>query len=326
MMTKHLDLMTSSRILAGRRSCRHDFARATTASLGRIGLAAALLLVAAPAVQASDENQQVVQSRPIAEVASVSGSVEAIGLDGRTRAVQIGDPIQLGERVQTGPGSSAGIWHDEVLAQLSEKSRAKVDLNAAGQPRVTLEDGAVRVVDPRKAGVPVELVALDASSVVLGGDREARIMREKAGAYAMLCDWAKPVEVARRAQGATAGPGDCIIAHPREAMFAAPGHTDRIPLLAGAPLLADAGPAIDPASLIDPLPPVGAAGPGGQTVGATNSGGPGTGPPGPPLALRNPCTTIAAGCARGGRFRVVEPPPGGNPFPGGGGFPGGDLQ
>jgi hypothetical protein len=149
-------------------------------------------------------------------------------------------------------------------ARRSHSSRRQgcFDRNADGQPRVTLEEGAVRVIDPRKAGEPIELVALDSSSTVLGGDREARILREKAGAYAMLCDWVQPVSVQRRAEGKSARPGDCIIAHPREALFAAPGHTDRIPLLGGAPSLADAGPAIDPAGLIDPLPPVGAAGPG----------------------------------------------------------------
>jgi hypothetical protein len=311
---------------SGGRSARRGRVCGAVAVLGCFGLGLALVgLAGAPVAQASDENQQAAATAPIAEVASVSGTVEAIGLDGQTRALQIGDPIQAGERVQTGPGSTAGIWHDEVLAQLAEKSRAKVDRNAEGQARVTLEDGAVRVVDPRKEGAPVELVALDASSTVLGGDREARILREKAGAYAMLCDWAKPVAVARRAQGATAGPGDCVIAHPREAMFAAPGHKDRIPLLAGAPALADAGPAIDPASLIDPLPPVGAAGPGGAGVGATNNGGPGNGPPGLPLALRSPCTTVGAGCL-GGQFEVIEPPPTEDPVPGAnGGFPGGGV-
>ncbi len=319
----HLGLISNASTVSGRREARRGLVHGVAVALGCLGLVG---LVGAPAVRASDENQQAVGKAPIAEVASVSGSVEAIGLDGRTRALQIGDPIQSGERVQTGPGSTAGLWHDEVLAQLAEKSRARIDRNGEGEARVTLEDGAVRVVDPRKEGAAVELVALDASSTVLGGDREARILREKAGAYAMLCDWAKPVSVARRAQGAQAGPGDCVIAHPREAMFAAPGHKDRIPLLLGAPALADAGPAIDPASLINPLPPVGAAGPGGANVGAANAGGPGTGPPGLPLALRSPCTTVGAGCL-GGAFEVIEPPPGGDPFPGagGGGFPGGGV-
>lgn len=308
-------------MVSGERAARRGVIHGAALALGFLGLGF-FGLVAAQAAQASDENQQAARTAPIAEVASVSGSVEAIGLDGQARALEIGDPIQAGERVQTGAGATAGLWHDEVLAQLPEKSRAMVDLNAEGQARVTLEEGAVRVVDPRKTGEPVELVALDASSTVLGGDREARILREKAGAYAMLCDWAKPVSVARRAQGATANVGDCIIAHPREAMFAAPGHDDRIPLLVGAPALADAGPAIDPASLIDPLPPVGAAGPGGPALGMfPGSDDPGAGPPGSPLAMRNPCTTIGAGCL-GGKFRVIEPPPGGDPFPGGGGFPG----
>ncbi len=277
------------------------------------------LVVAFPAIdaQASDENQQAASAQPIAEVASIQGTVEALSANGQVRVLAIGEPIQAGERVRTGPGSTVGLWHDEALAQLPEKSKARFDRNTDGQTRVTLEEGAIRVVDPRKAGEPIELVALDSSSTVLGGDREARILREKAGAYAMLCDWVQPVSVTRRAEGKSARPGDCVIAHPREAMFAAPGHTDRIPLLGGAPSLADAGPAIDPAGLIDPLPPVGAAGPGAFGPGSL----PGSGAPGAAQALRSPCLTVGVGCT--GKFRVFEPQPGGDPFPGAGGFPGG---
>lgn len=261
---------------------------------------------------------------PIAEVASVSGQVDAIDVNGQVRALSVGDPVYAGESVRTGAGASAGLWHDEALAQLPEKSRARLDVNAEGDPRVTLEEGAVRVVDPRKAGEPIELVALDSSSVVLGGDREARILKEKAGAYAMICDWVKPVAVKRRAEGANAKPGDCVIANAREPMFAAPGHSERIPLLAGGPVLADAGPAIDPAKLIDPLPPVGAPGPNNLTVGSNAATGPGTGPAGLPLALRSACLTVGAGCVGSGGGIVVEPPPTDDPFPGAGGFPGGD--
>lgn len=264
---------------------------------------------------------------PIAEVASVKGQVEAVDMNGQVRALHIGDPVFEGESVRTGAGASAGLWHDEALAQLAEKSRARVDRNAAGQARVTLEDGSIRVVDPRETGAPIELVALDSSSTALGGDREARILREKAGAYAMLCDWVKPIAVTRRADGKSARPGDCIIAHPREPLFASPGHDERIPLLAGAPALADAGPAIDPASLIDPLPPVGAAGPGPLALAGDGAGGgPGLGAPGSNDALTSACTTIGAGCL-GEKERgivVIEPPPTDDPFPGSDGFPGGD--
>jgi hypothetical protein len=307
-------LMSRGRALRGLR-------RQTALVLGCLGLVAALPAMNA---QASDENQQAAQAaKPVAEVASVQGTAEVVGTNGQTRVLAIGDPIQAGESVRTAPGSTAGLWHDEALSQLPEKSKARFDRNADGETRITLEEGAVRVVDPRKAGEPIELVALDSSSVVLGGDREARILREKAGAYVMLCDWVKPVAVQRRAEGKSARPGDCIIANPREAMFAAPGHKERIPLLLGAPALADAGPAIDPASLIDPLPPVGAPGPGASALGAVSAGGPGSGPPGLPLALRSPCSTVGAGCTGNG-FRVIEPPPTDDPFPGAGDFPGGD--
>jgi hypothetical protein len=301
----------SSRSLWG--SPMRGLRRSVALALGCLGLVAAFPVMDA---QASDENEQAASARPVAEVASVQGTAEALDASGQIRVLAIGDRIQAGESVRTAPGSTVGLWHDEALAQLPEKSKARFDRNADGQTRVTLEEGAVRVIDPRKAGEPIELVALDSSSTVLGGDREARILREKAGAYAMLCDWVQPVSVTRRAEGKSARPGDCIIAHPREAMFAAPGHTDRIPLLGGAPSLADAGPAIDPAGLIDPLPPVGAAGPG-----AFGPGGlPGSGAPGAAQALRSPCESVGVGCT--GQFRVIEPDPGGDPFPGAGGFPG----
>ncbi|MFO0690959.1 MAG: hypothetical protein U0900_19840 [Myxococcota bacterium] len=259
---------------------------------------------------------------PVAEVASVMGTVDATDAQGQVRALEIGDPIYAGDTVRTSAGATVGLWHDEALTQLSEKSRATVDVNADGDPRVTLVEGAVRVVDPRKTGEPIEIVALDSSSSVLGGDREARILREKAGAYSMICDWVKPVAVKRRAEGKTAVPGDCVIANPREPMFAAPGHSDRIPLLAGAPNLADAGPGIDPARLIQPLPPVGAPGPDMIGTGLASNGGPGSGPASRVLSYQSPCATIGIACS-GGNVGVVEPPPTGDPFPGSGGFPGG---
>lgn len=276
------------------------------------GIACALAAVGA---QAADT--------PIAEVASVSGRVDVVGVEGQVRAAQVGDPIYAGESVRTGAGASVGLWHDAALAQLDEKSAARVDVNAEGDPRVTLESGAVRVVDPRETGRPIELVALDASSTVLGGDREARILSEKAGAYAMLCDWVAPIAVKRRAEGKSANPGDCIISNRREPLFAAPGHAERIPLLAGAPALADAGPAIDPSKLIDPLPAVGAGPDFGPGVGALADTGPGSGMPGLPIDVLSACTTVGVGCIGAGGFGIVEPPPDGDPFPGGDGFPGG---
>ena len=118
-----------------------------------LGCLALVLVFAAANAQAADE--------PIAEVASVAGQVDAIDASGQVRALEVGDPIYAGESVRTGAGASAGLWHDEALAQLAEKSRARVDLNPEGEPRVTLEEGAVRVVDPRKEGEPIEIVVLD---------------------------------------------------------------------------------------------------------------------------------------------------------------------
>ena len=281
--------------------------------------------------RAAQHEGQDTKSTSIAEVASVAGQVEITTASGETRRLSQGDFVQAGDRVRTGADSSAGLWLEEALAQIDENSLARITRGAGGGPRVTLEEGAVRIVDPRESGPAIELVALDTSTEVVGGDLEARILREKAGPYAMICDWEKPLSVVRGDQERGSAPGDCIIANPREPLFAAPGHSDRIPILENAPALASAGPAIDPASLIDPpaaLPAVAAGGPGGPMslggplVSSLTDRGSGSRIPGLPLALRSPCGTVGSPCQAGGIVPgpavVIEQPPGGGACPGGG--------
>jgi hypothetical protein len=81
--------------------------------LGCLGLVAAFPVMDA---QASDENEQAASARPIAEVASVQGTAEALDANGQARVLAIGDRIQAGESVRTAPGSTVGLWHDEALA------------------------------------------------------------------------------------------------------------------------------------------------------------------------------------------------------------------
>lgn len=127
-----------------------------------------------------------------------------------------------GRECSHGPGSTVGLWHDEALLSSPRTARPASIRNADGETRVTLEEGGVRVVDPRKVGEPIELAALDSSSTVLGGDREARILREKAGAYAMLCDWSSPWPSRAAPKVRARSRVTAVIANPREAMFAAP--------------------------------------------------------------------------------------------------------
>lgn len=261
----------------------------------------------------------------IAEVASVEGRVAATDGAGRARDLRIGDPIYAGERVSTASNSSAGLWLDETLgqpegslAQFESNSRARLTRATEGGARVQLEKGAVRIVDPREdgAGPAIELAALDSETRFTGGDREARILKEKTGPYAVMCDWAKPMTVVRGDQTRSAGPGGCVVGNNREPLFAAPAHGERIPLLAGAPAVAAAGPSIEPSSLLDDptsLPPVSSPGPGGPLTGAPpvlglaaldrfpvcgssgspcgSTGGP-AGPPVPPVVVLQQAPTI----------------------------------
>lgn len=264
----------------------------------------------------------------IAEVASVTGRVEASDGSGRARTLRQGDLVYAGERVATAANSTAGLWLDESLgqpegslAQLESDSRARVTRASGGGARVSLEKGAVRIVDPREdgAGPAIELVALDSETRMIGGDREARILKEKTGPYAVMCDWEKPMTVARGPQSVNSPAGGCVVGNNREPLFASPGHEDRIPLLAGAPPVAAAGPPIDPAALLnDPtaLPPVAAPGPGGPVPIPGNF----PGPAGLPFALLNPCGAAGSACNRslppGPPLVVIQLPPGNTPAPG----------
>ncbi len=280
---------------------------------------------------------------PIAEVASVKGVAEAIATDGSRRMLAHGDVVYAGERVVSGSGSSAGLWLDTALAQLDEKSRVRFSGATDARARVEVEEGAVRVVDPRRGGLPIELVALDATTRVAGGDSEARILREKTGPYAILCDWEEPISVARAASGgagegaggraagerrSTDAAGNCIVANQRESLFEAPAHANRISLLEGAPSLADAGPAIDVAQLIggpgDLLPSVASGGGfGGGGGGLASAFAGGALVAGFPREDLSPCGTINGGCsgALGGDpggppTTLIEQPPTTSPFPG----------
>ena len=279
-------------------------ARRVTRTRPSIGTALSLLALMTFCLFAStgfaadpSDDWAALKSSRIAEVASLKGQVSAS--DGATsRTLRLGDPVYSGERVTTTAGSSAGLWLDDsagaqngALAQLEGKTRARVTRSGSGGARVVVEQGAVRVVDPRDEGAEpaIELAALDTETQIRGGDREARILTEKTGPYAVLCDWDSPMTAARGGQSATSGPGGCVVGNGREPLFAAPAHSDRIPLLDGAPNIAAAGPPIDPQNLLDdpgnPLPPVSSGGPGG---GGPGGGGPGGGnPTGGPLLADN---------------------------------------
>ena len=246
---------------------------------------------------------------PVGEVTALSGQVSAVRDGGTPRPLACGDPVYEGESVVTSPGSGAGLLlGDDLLATVGEGSSLKLGRTDAGTPDATLQKGAVRVIDARASQTPARLAAGSAAARVAGGDSEAYLLAEKAGGYAMFCEWDAPLAVERGNESRTASPEQCVIAKPDEKLYVANAHQERMP----------AGP--------DGCPPGGIAalGPHFPDAADVAAGPPAVAfsavPDGFPTFATMPCEDPGIACIGN---TVVEGPPTTDPSPGGGGsFPG----
>jgi hypothetical protein len=169
----------------------------------------------------------------------------------------------------------------------------------------------VRVIDAREgAAPPARLAAGTAAARVQGGDSEAYIISEKAGGYAMFCEWDAPLAVTRGNESRTASPEQCVIAKPDEPLYTSDAHQDRL------------------AALADSCPPEGyaALGPHFPAIAARDvAAGPAPfsiSPAELPGLEREPCEDPGANCEG---IRFDEEPPGGGGFPGGNPGGGGEI-
>lgn len=271
-----------------------------------LALFTALAVLAGVAAVADDlDVEPVAVCQPVGHVASLTGRASAAAPGADPRALACGDPVCAGDRISTAADSSAGLLIGDVLAQLDASSRARVGHTPDAVADVSLEQGGVRVVDPRDAGAPARLTAAGAQARIVGNDAEAHVLAEKAGTYALLCEWDAPLEVTRGRERAVAAPGGCLVAKPSEPLYRAGGHEERIAALGGT---CDSGPPL--ALHLTPLPLVAAGPPGGPPLPRVS-----------PLPPRSPCDNPGVVC---GGVTVVEQDPTTGPFPGGTGtFPGG---
>lgn len=230
---------------------------------------------------------------PAARVIALQGSATA-----GERSLAVGDSIPAGSVLRTGSDSRVGILASQIYVQLDPDSALALDRDASGAMRMALESGRARVVDTRANPTPTDLSVVDATATIAGGDSEVYVLKEKAGRYAMFCEWSGPLAVARDPKALTIGPNQCALARPREPLYSANGHDHQIPLL---PLPADAvfdDPAADHFDTTDV-----AAGPPGMGFGD---------PLFPPEYQRDPCDVPGSGCAIApAGLIVVEPPPDG---------------
>jgi hypothetical protein len=189
----------------------------------------------------------------------VAGAAEVVALRGEAwveeasgrRALACGDIVADGERVTVSPDGSLGMLSVASYAQLESGSTARLGRTIAGAPSIDLEAGRVRLVDTGSdPQAPLQrLAAPGVEAHGRGGDTEVYVLDEKAGRYAMLCEWGEPLEVARPdAPDATlhAAPGECAVAKADEPIYKARAHDDRIPLALAGPDAASPGPLHDP--------------------------------------------------------------------------------
>lgn len=272
--------------------------------IGGVACGTALALSAAPALADDLDAVAVSVCVPVGHVASLTGAATAQLPGAAARSLACGDVICAGDAVSTGAASSAGLLVGDVLTQLDADSSARIGLTSAAAVDVQLARGGVRMIDPSSGDAAARLSAAGADARVAGNDVEAYVLSEKAGQYALLCEWDEPLEVSRGPQSATAAPGECIVAKNNEPLYTAPGHPERIPAL---PDSCNPGFAIAPLEHLDPLPIV-AAGP------------PGAGPPLPevsPFPPPSPCDDPGVGCTAEASPILIEQPPGDGGFPGG---------
>jgi hypothetical protein len=255
-----------------------------------------------------------------AEEAAVAGHVTAV--DGAAtaqqpgqepRSLRCGDPVYVDDRLNTAEGAQLGVLLDDVLAQLPAESTLQLNRTADLTPDVRLEQGGVRLIDPRDAGALGYLAALDARAEVMGNDVEAYIFSEKVGPYAMLCEWDAPLRVSRDEERAVTSPGNCVIAKNLEPLYVAQAHDERIAALEDESCGIDPGAlaalAGDPARHLTPAA-VAAAGP---LAGVASAGFGESTPSSVDVFSASPCDSPGSGCAT--PIPVTDGGGGGGPFP-----------
>jgi hypothetical protein len=230
-------------------------------------------------------------------VTAVDGAATAQQPGQEPRSLRCGDPVYTDDRLDTAEGAQLGVLLGDVLAQLPAESTLQLGRTADLTPDVRLEQGGVRLIDPRDAGAVGYLAALDARAEVMGNDVEAYIFTEKVGPYAMLCEWDAPLRVSRGDERGVASPGNCVIAKNHEPLYVAQAHDERIAALADEVCEIDpgalAGLAGDPARHLTPAA-VAAAGP---LAGVASAGFGESSPSATDVFSPESCDSPGSGCA-----------------------------
>jgi hypothetical protein len=247
-------------------------------------------------------------------VTAVDGAATAQQPGDEPRTLRCGDPVYADDRLNTAEDARLGVMLGDVFAQLPAESALQLGHTADLTPDVRLEQGGVRLIDPRAGGALGYLAALDARAEVMGNDVEAYLFSEKVGPYAMLCEWDAPLRVSRNDERELASPGNCIVAKQTEPLYVAKAHEQRIAALADEVCEIDPGAlaalAGDPARHLTPAA-VAAAGP---LAGVATAGFGESTPSSTDVFSPEACDSPGSGC--GTDIPVTADGGGGGAFPG----------
>ncbi len=241
------------------------------------------------------------EPKEVGHVATLHGDVVAERPGEAPRPLKCRDPIYEGDRIVTGADARVGLLVGELLTHVAQDSVVSVSEERRAAD-LTLERGAVRVIDPRYDGGQARLALLEADARIIGNDLEAYVLDEKTGGFAMFCEWDAPLEVGRGPESRTAEPGECVIAKPLEPLYSAEAHEERL----GSPEddLCPLGPMFGALELLSP-----------SDVAAAPPLDPWSAIPSfSDLPRRSPCDVPGSGCRS-----AFEPIAGGGEVPGGSG-------
>lgn len=172
------------------------------------------------------------QGTGVGLVVAMRGDVTAQAPGQPERPVTCGDIVHENERVATGVASRVAILTGDVYAQLFVLSAARFGRGADGTAELALEQGRMRVIDPRGEtdARPVHVTASAADARFAGNDVDAYVLGPPGETNGMICSERVDLKVGRAAEGTHAKPGQCAIASIGKPLYRASVPSERIAL------------------------------------------------------------------------------------------------
>jgi len=174
----------------------------------------------------------VAQDTGVGLVVAMRGDVTSQSPSQPERPVTCGDIVHENERVATGVASRVAVLTGDVYAQLFVQSAARFSRAADGSAELDLEQGRMRVIDPRGRvdAVPVHVSASAADARFAGNDVDAYVLGPRGKTNGVICSERVDLSVGRGSENANARPGQCTVASLGKPLYQASFPSERIAL------------------------------------------------------------------------------------------------